>query len=1623
MGSNPPDISGDPQQPNQKQLAADRATAEQMMRGTYKPPPAQAPSDAHATAQKGNQPQQQAEPSALEASRKLLGDIPGTVPGAGVLGQMIGSHNSQAQPTSLQSMLSGTFNDSWDYVRAWGRVFNASIADAGAVQASVQNIEHDQSVGGQLKAHLLHIQSDPQGFDKTFQEEWLPELLTLGANWEPWAFVPEMAANMPQHVSSPADALAGMPGIGAGVAGQVKSDFSAKGFEAGAAHPQYWERMATYLLAATALLRGGRKAIPVVELLLKIPGMDHIAAVADRAANGPEHGVPTEIRGPNRDGMTPSVEDYKRTSQMSDPIDPILEHEYELAPKPKPMGAQTADMLPNGEIIMKSTDAKLQSGLRKAAKILGLPDRPPPTKLPGGGFVSAADRAKLDAATTKYQDALDALEEAEPGAARDEAQRLSDEAKAELQAVAKAAKFAPQAAVEAIRKDWTQKELRDHFLDMASKEQVSTTASKWIAGNWAKFGAWMGIYEPLMMHVAGEAPHIDPLWSLEQLQGDSLERGTNLLSAHNGLETNIRHGTDGWASRDALTSTFAKGVMSLAKSRQLYARDYIKHMKKLLAGTKADAVTAAHEDPALYGALSTEQKLARDSFRRVLAGIYQEGRRRNLYGEGQPNYLPRVRVRNESLETAYARLDPDVRRIVAEFGEHVRGAGGAPLGKRAMTKRAIRLKTDEEGGVFAESAHRTVAESNEAIDQQRLFLKNRLRDRAKQNSKLQAIVNDPARLDALLHRELPKFETDYSKIVEQTLERHLRDLDTRKWTQDAMHMLVTDPKQVVPHHLPGGILIDRQGLARNPYLDEHLKRDLGPNYTRDFLTQQLGYRRITGAGDDYLFHPTIAEPLNRYEEFQRMHLSAPEKAIKFGQHLIMWDIMWHGMNEMGAGGQMLFAHPVDVFRASAKGLAAHNSSLGRFAAKLQGMTPEDARAAWEAEAYERITSGGGVPPRLHGDGQRTLANQLTEATQDMEFGGSMAGEGVEPLSTASRAPQMASMVGALKGIDNWYAQHVTDHLWAGINQLANVSYVVEKHAALDMGVPEREAKLIAGSRSNAFAGVVSPDRWMYNPQIYRISQALFFAPNFWRSFPRTVIGSYDRMGIKGSPEIKALWATNAVKYTAAMLMFDQVYKNSLNWLLSGHWMYQNPDGYQQSITADRFVPEDPQTGSHMVVEPFLDRRFSDLMKVLGIQEVMQGQGEGTPEHIGARAANVLLGRASAGVNLAEVAANLNLYQTIKNGGLMWNDPAHPGLAASPESWAAAVMQLSPLAFPAQDFVQALSGQYGTADKQVDLPGYGSVKVPYWASSLWDVKHPILPLIQLLGVRTPTMQVRRTDDAGLGSAQMQEVQKLNTTYDDGIQTLDQEVASGQISLKEWTTHYFALSDQRRYGLTSVVGTGGQYMEGAAGIEAQYFALYADPSVTDAAGDINYQRLQQLRDQLQSKTDPATWQLFQDRLKQQEMRHPAVAVYEQTLTAYRDFQDLFAGGGVPGFTKLGENVDGAQLRDMISQYAQMPRSEQTAYERQHPIIQQFYAARKKWEFSSSAGLMYGLYHDSSFVTRDLMRLHPGETLEQAEGQELQEAETGGLSSVSPLSSSAPPGAGGSSNGADPRAAMGL
>ena len=55
----------------------------------------------------------------------------------------------------------------------------------------------------------------------------------------------------------------------------------------------------------------------------------------------------------------------------------------------------------------------------------------------------------------------------------------------------------------------------------------------------------------------------------------------------------------------------------------------------------------------------------------------------------------------------------------------------------------------------------------------------------------------------------------------------------------------------------------------NPYLDEHLKRDLGPNYTRDFLTKQLGYRKITGAGEDYYFHPTVADPLNRYEDFQR----------------------------------------------------------------------------------------------------------------------------------------------------------------------------------------------------------------------------------------------------------------------------------------------------------------------------------------------------------------------------------------------------------------------------------------------------------------------------------------------------------------------------------------------------------------------------------------------------------------------------------------------------------------------------------------------------------------------------------------------------------------------------------
>lgn len=1397
--------------------------------------------------------------------------------------------------------------DLWGATQWWGRVVNAAF-DPNAIHAAAANIQHDNSVQGQIAQRFFGINDTAQS---QFFWNIMPYALTAMSEWQPWLWMPAVAAGAPEQLNQVPQAAMALFG----------NDLKHPQFK----DPQWYARMGAYVVAAAITAKGGGKAIgPLMKFDGRFKLLEPFANHADRLLGGP--GTKTPIKGP--DGV------------LSDPnLDPF--------------GHDAAQWWHDGVEALQPGESPIGKVPVQAVETL--------VKKPGGkeGDIAYEMQSTFD------KTALPEL-----------AQKLGITPRSTLQ------------------------EVRDRLVFLADARELPPALSQQILDNWDRYGPAVDMWKQFKYHSAGEADFHDAFHSLKGITDQAVrDHAFSAMRAANGFHADLHSGVHSYGNN--LLEALTKGVLSHSRSTDHYGREMLGHFEQTVpAIADRRAISLAIEDPYLetdaklqrlrdlannaggdvsvtarqhaleelnqleggegvrvtrYDSLSPHAQWALDFARRLMHEVSVVKQATGVPGfRPQPNFVYRVPVQVENLE-----------KVLKGVGENVRLAARqarsrTPFGTYHREHRSVVLVGDatDQAGIHAETAGKTTAESNAARDIWRNQMRQDLLKEAESNPALKAITDDAKKFNALLQAELPAFSTDILDSMKAML-RDVRALQTHQVMEEAKRTLVLDPKDGRWH--PLAVARSEAGQESSPALAAHFKELHSSDTTSDFYSSQMGYRNVQGLqSGGYIFHPRFAEPINSLYDLYR-EPDAIYKALRgasgLGKHLIMLNAMWHATNMAGRFAWLAGTHPVQFMDT----LLQYKGIKG--AAK--NFTDEQKQTMWDAQEREFFNHGG-VTPQLHEDVTQTIGKNHMGATGDIEVG--------QPLDVKAPLPGFSTVAAdaldAVKGADAWWQTHVNDRFWHQYRQFATLAYIVTKEDALKRGMGVGDARLYAASRANRLAGMTTPDRWMYNPFMYKASQLALFAPNWWRTFPGIVMGTYDRMGMASNPALTHAWALNTAKTVGAMFLVKAGADNLLNYMMSGHWQFQNPQGYQGQITMDNFFPPNPDTGAHHVMEDPFERQPHDLIKALGIDEAMK-YGQWRPEYAQQGTTEVVAARMSPLLQAMETASNFDVYNTLKQRALKWVDPRHPGFFGSGEAAAAGLGNLTPMGYAAQAALQGTTAQPGT----LEFGPWKGTQVPGWAMRAFDPNDPMVPLLSLLGTRGGYEAPIRTDERGLSSA---EQAKLGQYRDDWRAYLNKQqaaVMAGGMTWADFAQHYRQESAAYANRVKGATDGTSEYMQGASGLLSQYEAIYNDPTSFDANGDINWKAVQQAQDQLQATTDPGTWRQMIALKDKNELKYPVLHVYKDTLRNYHNFQDTEA---------KALNMDGETLRSLIAQAAASPDFRR--FEAQHPELAAYYAHKRTWELNTKQGFAYGLFTNNNYVIRVIAPSGTPEDIAKAEGQVL-------------------------------------
>jgi hypothetical protein len=1084
-----------------------------------------------------------------------------------------------------------------------------------------------------------------------------------------------------------------------------------------------------------------------------------------------------------------------------------------------------------------------------------------------------------------------------------------------------------------------------------------------ITGQYAKRVAdnWKGLGLPydLEAHYAPDDPLRDPRRSLLEIHNS----GNEVLGdwAHEHLDS-VHHmlhqvQTGVFSSEGSPMQAVLRSLAGLHQGTKYVVDRYLKTGTALLgqSGVTGRQLIKAVEDKGTYDALPPEARMWVDSWRLISNSLRTQAKDTPYAEHFVGNYFPRIE----------------------QLGERAFQGAGPILRGANKRHRGIQIGRDPASGqLVASPQYNTLEEAAKDRQTSRANFLERITDPLKdvpgsfkrdpEVKRLRELLGSnpeeaKAGLEKIAKAAYPDLEQNPFKTIERYLHRQVSAIHSHQALQQLENLHIkADPKTGL-----GG----PAAIAKST--DTRLMKTLMDRGYQDIDNFRL---------QNHLVHPKLADALGRYinhvdnakglrgNVFFRKALELERESLG----LIMFSPAIHGLNMAGRLGFAGLMNPLEMthYLLNRKGLTPHQMDRASF---------ELRREAFNA----------GFMPHAGGHGyMKNLTNAMHDAWGDT--GDQMAEE--------AQAPE-GKLRGLLHGVKTW-KDPVDDYFWKQINDFGVMMYHLEKKSAQRHGLSEEESRLWAARRANSWAGIVQPEDT--NPVVHDLMRTAFFAPNWWRTWAELMVPIYRRSGIEMTPQMVRMAAYQGAKTIAAAVAFQKLTGNALNMLFSGHLQKDNLPGNQDKIeltapwlddfshldlSGNGIVPMVPGTqaglalgsatqdllkaspaagphGGRRSIENPLGRFQRDIEGAAGLQS---GHPDWQSGDLSDGMSKFLVSRLSPVVDGAAALTNVDLYRSATSQPLQAR-AIDPDRGAGSLSWQNAVyaaIYLSPMGSQLADQVARATSQGQDPNQQV--PGPFGTKMPKsWDSILKSTGSSLEKGLfsWMTGVNPPYDYAQRSRGQTPSDVDYQHAREYQQQYRSEMGKASAKALGGVTPPNEWLTNYHKLSQQHHDRMEALYKNAPYYVNGPDGMIHDYEALAQEATAPDGSVDLN--KLHHLQGEFRQKHSAEELQAMDQLLGQNDQRYPMLKLYHQTMGAYGKWQEQWASQN---------GVDIGTLRQEISEYGALygQSAESRRYLAQHRELARYeQAKRRQWE-SSPAGLMYGLFYNSSTVARYMQAHH--------------------------------------------------
>jgi hypothetical protein len=425
-----------------------------------------------------------------------------------------------------------------------------------------------------------------------------------------------------------------------------------------------------------------------------------------------------------------------------------------------------------------------------------------------------------------------------------------------------------------------------------------------------------------------------------------------------------------------------------------------------------------------------------------------------------------------------------------------------------------------------------------------------------------------------------------------------------------------------------------------------------------------------------------------------------------------------------------------------------------------------------------------------------------------------------------------------------------------------------------------------------------------------------------------------------------------------MVLFSQVAGNVLNLVTSGHLQTQNQPGNKQSLEWDRFMPPDSQ-GRHNVSQNPLGRQVRDFEKLMGIDYKSKNP---VKEFLADRLGPIL--------EFLTKVANVDLHQSLHDGSWVHVDPTAQA-EVSPLILAVAMSSFLPAG------QAAASGLEGAAQDTSLGP--------------WNTKKPKSVLERggnlakttgfgIFGLNAPYTYQQPAGGTPITSDQWFQVNKRQNDYASTEKQLSDALLSGAMAPDEWASRHKAVLSDYQHFLSDTFKDAPYYTSGPLGLYHQWVGLY--DKAKDQYGQIDWAKYDELEANFEATHTGAEMDALRQQRAKSELQIPAVKMFRDVTNAYRNFQQDAA-------SQIGVDVN--KLRAALASESHL-RNDQAAlnqFRLDHPELAEYTQLKRRYETSTVAGVLFGLYYDSGIVARWLMAngMTPQQVIQRAEQIEQQ------------------------------------